>query len=252
MDVGIDYLTQEQTHLKLQDFLANRTYEPKIIFTPNTEIVMMCQKDEKLRSMINQGDMVLPDGIGLIIGAKLKKHYLPERITGFDTSVYLLNLAKKKNLKVFFLGGKPGVAEEAMEKCNQKYDNIIVGSHHGFFKGAHIALPLDPEEQVVLNQINHLKPDILFVGMGSPYQENWIIANKNQLNTKCIIGNGGTIDVLSGQVKRAPRIFQKLGLEWFYRLVMDPKRIKRQVLLPLFLWKIVFGPKDIVKKTKID
>ncbi len=250
MGVPISNLSNEET----VDLLTERVTNNKktIIYTPNTEIVMMCQKNEKLSSIIRQGDLVLPDGIGLVVGSKLKRVPLKERVTGVDTSLALVEVAKKHNKKVFLLGGKPGVAELAMKKLNESHEGIVVGCHHGYFKGVHLGAPGDGEEAVVIEQINRSGADILFVGLGSPNQEQWIYSNQSLVNTNTIIGNGGTIDVLSGQVRRAPVVFQKIGLEWLYRLVKDPKRIKRQIMLPEFIIKIMFGSKDIVRKLKKD
>ncbi|MDP3387045.1 MAG: WecB/TagA/CpsF family glycosyltransferase, partial [Eubacteriales bacterium] len=149
---------------------------------------------------------------------------------------------------VFLLGGAPGVAKLAADNIGMKYGDIVCGYQHGYFKGYHSGHTNSVEENSIIDRINTLKPDILFVGFGSPRQEKWIHSFLKQLNVRLIIGNGGTIDVLSGQVKRAPLVFQRLGLEWLYRLFKDPKRIRRQILLPLFLIKILIGPDDIVKK----
>ncbi|MDW7668986.1 MAG: WecB/TagA/CpsF family glycosyltransferase [Bacillota bacterium] len=216
--------------------------EKKIIFTPNTEIIMMCQKDLKLRKIINSGDLVTPDGIGLIYASKIYKAGLEERVTGFDLSMKLLELSKDENYKVFFLGGKPGVAKRAKSNLESKGYRNIIGYHHGYFFN-------DSEyeriEENIINQINKLGTNILFVGFGSPKQEKWINKNIQKINANIIIGNGGTIDVLAGEVNRAPDIYQKLGLEWLYRLIQDPKRIKRQISIPKFLIKIIFSKNSV-------
>ncbi|HAE43477.1 MAG TPA: glycosyltransferase [Clostridiales bacterium] len=247
MGVEICDLTNSETVEESRKLLEKQDDTPDIIFTPNTEIVMMCQKDEILKSIINRGSLILPDGIGLVIGSKLRKMPLSERVTGFDTSLSLLNMAMKEGYKVFLLGGAPGVAEIAAKNIRMKYGDIVCGYQHGYFKGYHSGFLDNDEERSIIDRINGLKPDILFVGFGSPKQEKWINQHYKQLKVRLIIGNGGTIDVLSGQVKRAPHIFQRLGMEWFYRLIKEPKRIKRQILLPLFLVKILIGPDDIVK-----
>ncbi|MBV1759117.1 MAG: WecB/TagA/CpsF family glycosyltransferase [Dethiosulfatibacter sp.] len=250
MGVEICDLNNSEAIIEAKKILGQQKEIPDTVYTPNTEIVMMCQKDHLLKSIINAGSLILPDGIGLVIGSRIKKKPLRERVTGFDTSVALLDIAKEKGYKVFLLGGAPGVAELATENIGIKYGDIVCGYQHGYFKGYHSGYSNSDEEKSIIDRINRLKPDILFVGFGSPRQEKWIDQYLNQLNVRLIIGNGGTIDVLSGQVKRAPMIFQRLGLEWFYRLIKDPKRIKRQILLPLFLFKILLGPDDIVKTLK--
>lgn len=220
-----------------------------IIYTPNTEIIMMCQEDREFLELMNSSDINIPDGIGLIYASGIKKHPLKEKVAGYDLSVNLLKLADEQGLKLFAVGGKPGVAEAAMKNVHEKYPGInIAGTQHGYFKGAHLGKGGHQEELEVLENINRAAPDILFVGFGAKKQEQWIEYNKDKINAKIIIGNGGTLDGLAGNVKRAPEIFIKLGLEWLYRLIKEPKRIKRQILLPIFMFKVLFGGKNIVKE----
>ena len=149
---------------------------------------------------------------------------------------------------MFLLGGEEGVAKEASERLKEKYPNIrIAGFQNGFFKGAHIGNAGHEDEIQILENINQSNADILFVGLGAPKQEIWIDENKNKLNCKLIIGNGGTVDILAGRIERAPDIYQKLGLEWLYRLAKDPKRIKRQMVIPIFILTILFSTDKTVE-----
>ena len=247
MDVRINNTTKSEASELIRNRLGKGGDGIFTIFTPNTEIVMFCNSDNELKRIINKGSMVLPDGIGLIYASRIKKLPLKERVTGFDTSIEILTIASEMRLKVFLLGGAPGVAEKASENIRKEFGDIICGYQHGYFKGQHTGHADHQEEKDIIKRINDLRPDIIFVGLGSPKQEKWIDYHINSLNANLVIGNGGTIDVLSGNVKRAPQLYQKLGIEWLYRLVTDPKRIKRQILLPVFMLKILFGPKDIVK-----
>lgn len=243
--VNIDKLTQIEVVDKIQQFLKDK--ETRTIYTPNTEIVMIAKEDEKLKNILNHGDIVIPDGIGLIYGARLKKKNLPERVTGCDISYEILRLANDEGYSVYLLGGQEGVAKEAGKNILDQYPNVkLAGVQNGYFKGAHIGQPGHQEELGILHNINQSKADILFVGLGAPKQEIWIDENKDKLNCKVIIGNGGTVDILSGRIKRAPEVYQKLGLEWLYRLVKEPSRIKRQMLLPKFIIQVIFS-KDAVK-----
>ena len=218
-----------------------------VIYTPNTEIVMAAKDDQSLKELLNRADLVIPDGIGLIYGSKIKKKPLKERVTGFDTSMKLLNIANENSYSIFLLGGKDGVSKIAAENIKKDYPNIqIAGYQHGYFKGSHLGLVDTEEEKEILNTINKLNPDIIFVGLGFPMQEKWIDANKDILNSRVIIGNGGVMDILAGNAKRAPEIYQKLGLEWFYRLMQNPSRIKRQLVIPKFMLKVLFG-KDVIE-----
>ena len=222
--------------------------EKYMIYTPNTEIIMMCQKDEEFLNIMNKSDINVPDGVGLIYAGKIKKFPLKEKVAGYDLSINLLKMADEKGLKLYAVGGRPGVAEAAMQNIQKKYPGIkIVGAHHGYFKGTHLGEFGHEEEIAVIEDINRHKPHILFVGFGAKKQEQWIEYNKDLINANIIIGNGGTLDGLAGIVKRAPDIFINLGLEWLYRLIKEPKRITRQIVLPVFMFKVIFGNKDIVR-----
>lgn len=247
MGVRIDNKTMTET----MDIIKKKLHdnEQYIIYTPNTEFVMMCQNDEEFLELMNKSNINIPDGIGLIYASRIKNHPLKEKVAGYDLSVNLLKLANEKCLKLFVIGGKPGVAEAAMKNVHEIYPNInIVGTQHGYFKGTHLGKNGHEEELKILEDINKAEPHILFVGFGAKKQEQWIEYNKDKINAKIIIGNGGTLDGLAGNVKRAPEIFIKLGLEWFYRLIKEPKRIKRQILLPMFMFKVLFGNKNIVRE----
>lgn len=249
MDVRIDNKTMDEVLNTVEDKLSKN--EQYIIFTPNTEIIMMCQDDEEFLNYINSSDVNIPDGIGLLHASKIRKLPLKEKVAGYDLSMNLLEMANKKKLKLYVLGGKPGVADTAMKNVSKKYPNInISGCHHGYFKGAHLGQGGSAEELKIIEEINKQEPDILFIGFGAKKQEQWIGYNKDKINAKIIIGNGGTLDGLAGNVKRAPEIFINLGLEWLYRLLKEPKRISRQIVLPIFMIKILFGNKNIVKEIK--
>lgn len=247
MGVRIDNVSMNEVLSQAEQKIEND--EKYIIYTPNTEIIMMCQKDKEFLNMMNKSDINVPDGVGLIYAGKIKKFSLKEKVAGYDLSINLLKMADKKGLKLYAVGGRPGVAETAMKNVQKKYPGIkIVGAHHGYFKGTHLGKFGHEEEKALIEDINKHKPHILFVGFGAKKQEQWIEYNKDLINANIIIGNGGTLDGLAGIVKRAPDIFINLGLEWLYRLIKEPKRITRQIVLPVFMFKVIFGNKDIVKK----
>lgn len=243
--VNINNLTMEESIRRVEEFLKEDGL--KKIYTPNTEIVMIAKDDDKLKKLLNSGDLIIPDGIGLIYGSKIRKKPLKERVTGFDLSVEILKIANEKSYSLYLLGGKDGVAKTACQNIKKDYPNIrIAGYHHGYFKGVHTGDRASDEELNIVKDINKSKADILFVGLGFPKQEAWINAYKSGLDTvKVAIGNGGTMDILSGNAKRAPEIYQKLGLEWFYRLIKEPSRIKRQILLPKFMLYTIFSKDSI-------
>lgn len=243
--VKIHNTTLEESTEQVEEYLKRE--ELKVVYTPNTEIVMIAKDDESLKSLINEADLIIPDGIGLIYASRIKKNPLQERVTGFDLSMNLLKIANENSYSIYLLGGKDGVAKTAAANIKKDYPNIrIAGYQHGYFKGIHVGCENHEDEARVIEHINSSNPDIIFVGLGFPKQEIWIDSNKNKIKGKVIIGNGGVMDILAGNSKRAPEIYQKLGLEWFYRLVKEPLRIKRQIVLPKFMLKVIFS-KDIIK-----
>lgn len=210
------------------------------VVTPNSEIVVNANKDQKLLDIIKSSDMTVPDGIGLVLASKILKKPFRERVTGIDLMEELLKYAHENHKSVFLLGGKPGVAQEAAEKIVDKYPGLILaGSHHGYFKGLHTGAEGHPEELAVIQTINQVKPDFIFVAFGSPKQEYFIAKYLPKIDSKLFMGVGGSLDVYSGNVKRAPAIYQKLGLEWLYRGIKEPWRIKRMAVLPLFLIHVI-------------
>lgn len=235
--VEVFNLTFDEAFEKVKGFLKEDRLHT--IMTPNTEIVVDARDNKKMRDIINSADLVVADGIGLIYGSKLRKLPLKERVTGFDLSMKMIELCKEEGYSLFLLGTKEEVVKKAYENLKADEKLNIVGYHNGYFKGAHLGMEDNEEELEVVEQINSLKPDIIFLGMGYPKQELWIEHNKDRLQSKLIIGNGGVIDILAGVSKRAPEIFIKLNLEWFYRLISDPARIKRQVAIPKFLFSVM-------------
>ncbi|WXR62276.1 WecB/TagA/CpsF family glycosyltransferase [Peptostreptococcaceae bacterium AGR-M142] len=220
--------------------IAIEKKQKSIIFTPNSEIVMVANKDEEFKNILNKADLLVPDGIGLVLASKYLKKELQERVTGIDLMEEMLKYANQEKKSIYILGAKEGVAKKACENIKLKYNNIDVkGSYHGYFKGFHIGMKNHIEEQLVLKEINEKKPDILFVAFGAPKQEKWINEFKDEIGANIFIGVGGSIDVYAGNVKRAPKIYQKLCIEWLYRVIKEPFRIKRIMLLPLFILKVL-------------
>lgn len=220
----------------------------RTVSTPNTEIVMATKNDNEMREIINSFDIVIPDGIGLVIGSKIRGFPLKERVTGFDSSMALLEMAAERGLGVYFLGGVEGVAKRASEKVSESCRGIrITGFHNGYFKGAHNGHVDSEEDKKIVKEINDSGTDIVFVGMGYPYQDKWIYYNRDKIKAKIAIGNGGVMNILAGDLKDAPKFFKKFGLEWLYRLIKEPKRIKRQMVLPIYLLTVFFDKDSIYK-----
>ncbi|WDV45258.1 WecB/TagA/CpsF family glycosyltransferase [Clostridiaceae bacterium M8S5] len=246
MGVNVENITLLEASEVAQESLEHN--KQIAIYTPNTEIVMRCKDDENLRKLINRGNLIIPDGIGLIYASRIKKKPLKERVTGYDLSKKLIEICNKEGYSLYIMGGKEGTAKRAADNIKKDYPNIkIAGTHNGFFKGTHIGYEGHEEEQEVINDINNSGADVLFVCLGADKQEKWIDKNRDKLNCKVMIGNGGTVDILAGDLKETPKIFQKLGLEWLYRLMKQPSRIKRQLALPKFAFTILFSKENLVE-----
>ena len=206
--------------------------EKKIVFTPNPEFVMNAIKDKEFMDILNKSNLNIPDGIGIIIGGKMLGYNMRERVPGYDLVQNIFYKIKNTDKTVYFLGSTDENIKLAKENMEKKYKGLkIVGTHNGYFN--------EEEGNIVIEEINRLKPDLLLVGLGSPRQEKWIYNNKDIIDTKVMIGVGGSFDVMSGNVKRAPKIFIKLNLEWFYRLITQPTRFKRMLKLPLFIVEVL-------------
>lgn len=188
------------------------------VVTLNPEMVLRARKDPQLLRIIEAASLVTPDGFG-IVWALSRQGIRAERVTGIDLSLSLLQRGGD-NLRVYFLGGTPGVAEAAARAAQQRFGIKIAGHQHGFFN----------EEDLVVEQIAMAEPDLLLVGLG-PAQEGFIYQNRQKLGARLAIGVGGTLDVLAGKVRRAPPVWQRARLEWAWRVIQDPGRIPR--LLPL-------------------
>lgn len=226
----LDRVDYELASKRVETYL--QTFDNKVIVTPNAEIIMEARKNPLLQEAINGADLCLPDGIGVVIASRILGNPLTERTTGFDFLLKILSMANKKNLSIFLLGGKLGVAEEAAQKIKQRFEGIrFAGIHHGYFK--------DAEEEAIVEIINRSEPDILIVAMGAPRQELFMMRNRAKLKFRIAMGVGGSLDVISGNVKRAPVFMQETGLEWLYRLISQPSRFRRVGTLPLFIIKVV-------------
>ncbi|MBO5883745.1 MAG: WecB/TagA/CpsF family glycosyltransferase [Clostridia bacterium] len=205
-----------------------------VIFTPNSLILLRASKSAPDRRILNSADLLLPDGAGVIIASRFLGYPINKRRTGIDTAEELLAFAEKNSLSVFLLGGKKGVASPAAKNLKQRFPGLqIAGTHHGYFNKN------GQENQKVIDMINRVSPDILFVCFGYPMQERWIYENKDKLHSvKLLMGLGGSLDVWSGRIKRAPIQIQKMNFEWLWRMLQEPRRIKDVALLSIFFIKV--------------
>lgn len=226
LNTNVSVLTFDEAISTLKGYLS--TNENHIIVTPNPEMIVLAKDDENFRNILNSASLCTADGIGVVLASKLTKTPIPERVCGFDMTESLIKSYKETNASFYILGAGKGVPEKAVKNLKEQYPGInILGCHDGYFD--------ETEEKAIVEEISALKPDILILGLGMKKQENFAFKYKDALSTKITLCVGGTIDVLSGNVNRAPDIFIKLNLEWFYRLITNPKRFFRMLNLPYFV-----------------
>lgn len=223
-------ITPEEAVEKAVSYLNNNG--KSMIFTPNPEMVMEARKNEEFMEILNASTMNVPDGIGIVYGSKFTSSPIKHRVAGYDLVQDVFDKMKDMGKTAYFFGGAPGIADRAKEAMEAKHKGLkVVGTANGYFD--------DKREKEIIAEINELKPDLLLVGIGFPKQEKWIYTHIKDLNIKTAVGVGGSFDVMSGNVKRAPKFFINHGLEWFYRLITQPSRFARMMQLPLFMLVVI-------------
>lgn len=226
LNIDIDLFDDEKEVLALlsKDIDSGRSIE---LFFLNAHCFNLAQKDREYFDILNSCDYLLNDGIGIKIASKIEKLVLKKNLNGTDFIPEIAEMASKKGYKIFLLGAKDGIAEEAAVKLKEKFEGLqIAGVHSGY--------GLDDS---VLELINNSKADILIAGMGVPMQEKWIRENKSKLGSvKLFVGGGAILDFLSQRIRRAPLLMRKIGLEWVFRLCLEPGRLWRRYLVGNFLF----------------
>jgi len=224
LGVGIDDLTLDEAVQAGVALLSQPGFH--YVVTPNPEFILSAKKDENFRSILNGADLAVPDGVGVVYAAKLLGTPLKSKVPGIDFAQGLLGHMDAAGMSLFLLGAKPGVAEKAAENLTNAYPGLrICGVHDGYFK----------EDGPVVEEIKAVGPDVVFVCLGAPKQELWMVQNGPDTGARLAIGLGGSLDVFAGTVERAPERWQKMGMEWLYRLIKEPRRIGRMAKLPLIL-----------------
>lgn len=228
LGITVDTYSMRETVEEIQKAVEERI---KIrVVTANPEMIYAAGQDQQLRRLINSADIVTADGVGVVWASQQLGTPIQERVTGIDLIQAIFPIADLQEWRIYFLGGKPGVAQGAGAKVSQKYSGIVWEESHGYFSRE--------EEVKVLEKIRRFDPDILLVGLGAPRQEYWIAEHPELAAVS--IGVGGSFDALAGNVVRAPKRIQELRIEWLYRLWKEPWRWKRQSVLPRFVIKVVW------------
>ena len=224
LGVSFDDLTMDEAVEIALGFMQER--RACYACTPNPEIVMAAKGDAALRAALSGAELVLADGVGITKAAAMLGTPLKSRVPGIDFASNVISRLAERGWSVYLLGAKPLVAEAAAEKLTQTYPGIVIaGTNDGYFT----------DDAPVIEKINAASPDFLMVCLGSPKQEMWMSANAGRLSCGLMAGLGGSLDVLAGNVQRAPETWRRLGLEWLYRVIKEPKRLGRVMKLPAFV-----------------
>ncbi len=230
LKVRVNDVDMREALAMCDEYILSR--KPHHIITLDASMCVMAEHDAKLRKVIEDSDLITPDSVGVLWACKRMGKSLRERVSGVELVEMLCSLSPEKHYRLFFFGSAPGVAEQAAEKMRLKYPGCeIVGTRNGFFT--------EKDNNDIIMQIQNAKPDILCVALGIPKQEMWISEHIQTLGVPICIGVGGTFDVLSGNVQRAPMWMRKLSIEWLHRLISNPRKIGKVMTLPKFVMLIL-------------
>ena len=225
-NVAIDNVDMEEAIGCIENFIHEK--RPRYVVTPNVDHIVKLQNDQEFLTIYKDASLVLPDGQPLIWAANFLGTPLKEKVSGSDLFPRLCEHAANKGYRLFFLGGRPGAGERCSEVLAQKHKEIkIVGTYSPPFGFE----SKDEENEKILRIVGDARPDILFVGLGAPKQEKWIYNHKDDLRIPVSIGIGVTFEFMAGMVRRAPKWMQSSGLEWFWRLIMEPRKLWKRYLV---------------------
>ncbi len=236
LGVGVDPVTVDELHAALLRLVGEDGLS--LVLNANAHCLNLCYRDPALRGFLNRADVVFCDGAGVMLAARILGRRIPARITYADWAWRLAAFAEAEGLSLYFLGARPGVADEAARRLRKRHPGLeIAGTRHGYFDRA----AGSPENAVVVQEINVAAPDILLVGLGMPLQERWLMENQERLNVGVALTGGAVFDYVSGGLRRGPRLLTVNGLEWMARLLVEPRRLWRRYLLgnPLFLLRVL-------------
>ncbi|MDR0382303.1 MAG: WecB/TagA/CpsF family glycosyltransferase [Oscillospiraceae bacterium] len=231
LGVKFDNVTMDEALARALSFLDGASpggaVRARLVMTPNAEIVMRCRRDAEAHGAVCAADLALPDGVGVVIASRILGRPLRERMAGIDFAEALLPALAARGHRLFLLGGAPGVAEEAARRAAARHAGLAVcGTRDGYFT----------RDGDAVAAVRAAGADVVFVCLGAPKQELWMRAHAAATGARLLVGLGGTLDVWAGRVRRAPALWTRLGLEWLYRLLCQPRRLWRMLKLPKFLW----------------
>ena len=236
--VPFSKMNMKETVAYLTRAIENK--QPQRVVTGNPIMLMAGKDDPTFQRALETADLIVPDGAGVVWAARRLKHPVAERVAGFDLMHELLGEGDKRGWSVYLLGTSQDILDAAAAKLAAQFPGVrFVGTRNGYFK--------DEEDAEVVAEIRRAAPDMLFVARSVANQEPWLAKYGEELGVPVMMGVGGSFDVVSGKLKRAPALFRKLGLEWFYRLLQEPTRYKRMLVLPKFAIKVVKDGDNVLK-----
>ena len=228
MGLKFDSMTMDEALSRAEALL--RGDKAAYVVTPNAEIAYEALHDGQLREMLNGADLMLPDGAGVVLASKLLRTPVKQKVAGVDFAAGLLGILERNGQSLYLLGGKPGIGELAAQKMLEAHPQLrIAGIADGYFQ----------DEAPVVAKINASGADALFVCLGAPKQERFMVQHQQELHVHLMAGLGGSLDAFAGTVHRAPAWMIRLNLEWLYRLIREPKRFRRMLRLPKYLWAVM-------------
>jgi len=239
--VPFSRMDMKETVAYLADKIASRT--PQRVVTGNPIMLMEGLARPEFMRVLATADLIVPDGVGAVWAAARVGQPVKERVAGIDLMHELLREGDRRGWSAYLLGSTDEVVRAAYEKLVRQYPGVrFVGCRNGFFTEA--------EDEAVVARIRELAPDLLFVARSMSTQEPWIAKYEKQLGATVMMGVGGSFDVISGKLKRAPALFRKLRLEWLYRLIQEPSRFGRMLVLPRFALKVIRDGANVLKPTE--
>lgn len=229
LSIPVDVVTMEEAVDAVFDKIHHKGFH--LVATANAEMLMLAHENNDFASILRQASLIVPDGAGALWAAEQQGESFPERVTGADLAVKLMNRAAKEGTPIYCMGSAPGVVDQAIANVTSEVGPLnIVGTHSGFFTAE--------EEVAIVESIKDKGAKLVFVALGVPKQEYWLMKHLGSLDGVVGIGVGGTFDVLAGNTQRAPMWMQNNRLEWLYRLLKQPSRLGRMLALPKFVWTV--------------
>ena len=241
LNIGIHNLTRDEA-LEYVTQMA-QSDRPHLICTPNVDYIVKAQRDEKLRAIINTAHLTIGDGMGVVYASHILGNPLKMNVGGRLMVPEICKMAEERGLKVYLLGGKPGVADRARAQLEQNFPELIIsGVHHGYFS--------ENEEKTIIDKVKDSGCDILFLALGTPKQEEWMAKNQFALNVPVTIGVGSSLDRISGDFRSPPKWMTDIGLEWFFRIFQDPWRLGKRYLIedPIFFFWILKARFNLLRR----